>query len=358
MPCYNAAMRIRYPIAAALCLLLLLPIPAAGEPEASLLFIGNSHTFSNDFPALLHDLAFAGGHEVLVDYSLVGGSTLSYHSSYQPTLDLIHEREWTYVVLQEHSLLPVIDYWRDNGFFPKATLLDSIITAGGSNTAFMMTWGREEAAGPYCIEGHCSREFDDFFDMQTEVSASYRGIATELGAMLAPVGDIWVNALTEDPTLPLWSYDGYHPSLEGSYLAACVFYVRVFHESPQGLPFYGGLYPPDAMFYQRIASQMTAVAEPAPPSAARLLPSHPNPFNPSTRIRFELDKPAAVTLSLFDTSGRRLRELHSRANLPSGEHDIEWDGRDDAGVELPSGLYLIGLDTGAEFIGGKLTLVK
>jgi hypothetical protein len=343
---------------AALLLLLALPGLAAGGVEKSLLFVGNSHIFSNNFPTLFHDLAYAGGHDVYVDQSTVGGATLSYHSGYQPTLDLIQERDWTYVVMQEHSLFPVIDHWRDTSFFPKATLLDSIITASGSNTAFMMTWGREDAAGPYCVQSYCSREFDDFFDMQSDISAAYESIAAELGAMVAPVGRAWANALSENSSLPLWSYDGYHPSLEGSYLAACVFYVRVFHESPQDLPFYGGLFPPDAMFYQRIASQLTGVDEPSPPSSARLLPSHPNPFNPSTQIRFELDEPARVSVAILDSSGRYVRSLDPGSLLSSGEHAIEWNGRDDSGVDLPSGIYLLSLDTGNERHGGKLTLMK
>ncbi len=345
-------------ITTALLLLFSLPGFAAGAVEKSLLFIGNSHTFANGFPTMFHDLAYAGGHDIYVNQSTVGGSTLEFHTEYQPTLDLIQERDWDYVVLQEQSLFPVIEHWRDTSFYPSAARLDSIIRDHGSNTAFMMTWGREDAAGPYCVLDYCSREFADFFDMQSDLSAAYESIGAELSAMVAPVGRAWANALTENPSLPLWSYDGYHASIEGSYLAACVFYVRVFHESPQGLPFYGGLYPPDAMFYQRIASQLTGVDESPPASAARLLPSHPNPFNPSTLINFELSTAAEVTLGIFDAGGRLRRELISRADLASGGHAVEWDGRDGMGVELPSGLYLIGLDTGAEYIGGKLTLMK
>jgi len=83
----------------------------------------------------------------------------------------------------------------------------------------------------------------------------------------------------------------------------------------------------------------TAVA-PAPVAAAgRLLAPYPNPFNPSTRLRYELAAGGRVEIDIVDAAGRQLRRLLD-APLPAGPGFVSWDGRDDAGHGLPSGVYL------------------
>ena len=338
--------------------LFLLPALMASASEMSVLFIGNSHTYFNDLPELFEGLSAAGYHSVHVDQSTVGGARLEDHVKFSQTRALIIERDWDHVVLQEHSLYPVIEFLRENSFYPSARELDSLITGTGSNTSFFMTWGWEDAEGPYCILEHCSPKFDGFFDMQSHMFSAYSGIAFELDAMLVPAGEAWAAALSVDPTLPLWYADGYHPSLEGSYLAACVFYSRIFNESPIGLEFFGGLDVARALFYQQIASQASGVEESTSPTFARFMPSFPNPFNPRTEIRFELDKPARVELAIFDTTGRRVRELYPSTVFDAGEHRIEWDGRSDAGLILQSGIYMLRLSDGQEIVSSKLNLLK
>jgi hypothetical protein len=249
-------MRMKSVVIILVSLVLLFPGAISGT-ELEVLFIGNSHTDANNLSYLFEALSVAGGHTVYVDRSTVGGSTLSYHSHYLPTLELIGERDWDHVVLQEHTLLTVIDFYRDSSFIPKSTLLDSIITASGSHTAFFMHQAYPNPVGTYCAWDHCSREFDDYFDMQSEMSTSYTTAALLLDALLVPVGDIWAAALHEDPTLPLWSSDSLHATLEGSYFNACVFYASFFNQSPVGLEFYGGLEEARAMMYQNYAQRFT-----------------------------------------------------------------------------------------------------
>ncbi len=335
--------------------LILFGIATAGA-ETSVLFIGNSHTGANDLAGLFEGLALAGGHEVYVDRSVVGGSSLAFHFEYELTRQLIIEREWDRVVLQEHSLYPVIDHWREEAFFPAAHDLDELITSTGSATALFMTWGYEDAAGPYCVGGYCSREFADYFDMQSDVTASYTSIAFELGAMLSPVGEAFSAALTMDPSLPLWLPDGYHPSPDGSYLAACVFYVRLFSESPEGLDFHGALDPTRALLYQQIAAE--ASGAPRPAHDRFRLTAFPNPFNPRTEIRFALARSATVGLAIYDGGGRLVRELYPGTPLSAGEHGFEWKGRDDQGRALPSGIYLLRLLVDDETAMRKLIILK
>ncbi|MBC8366017.1 T9SS type A sorting domain-containing protein [bacterium] len=326
--------------------------------ETSVLFVGNSHTFYNDLPGLFEGLATSGFHDVYVGESTVGGSTLSFHTSYASTLNEIQERDWDHVVLQEHSLFPVIPHWRDESFYPSARFLDSLITDTGSNTAFYLTQGWENAEGPYCIEDYCSPKFDGYFSMQADATAAYRNISNELGALLVPAGEAWSAALSVNPDLELWAFDGYHPSLEGSYLSACTFYAHIFEESPYGLEFFGGLNLQTALFYQQIAWQVTGASEEAPSLLACLYPAYPNPFNPSTEIRFELDLPARVHLAIFNIAGRQVRELYTERFLDAGEHGYTWRGRDDEGNALPSGIYLLRLQAGEVSREAKLTLLK
>ena len=315
-----------------------------------MLFIGNSHTFYNNLPALFYDLAIAGGRDTHVDQSTIGGASLELHSTDPTTLAKIAAQRWDHVVLQEHSLYPVIEHYRDVSFFPAARTLDSLIAVQGSGTALFMTWGWENG-GELCVGKYCSPDFPDYAAMQAEVSAVYRQLNAELGSFLVPVGELWAAALIADPASPLWSGDHYHPSPEGSYLAACVFYARIFDASPEGLEFYGGIAPERARFYQWIAGRALTAAAPGSPPAPRLA-IHPNPFNPRTTIAFELSEPALVTLEFFDISGRLVEALQLGL-LGAGAQSATWDPRG-----VPTGTYLCRLRAGGASSAAKLTLIE
>jgi hypothetical protein len=84
----------------------------------------------------------------------------------------------------------------------------------------------------------------------------------------------------------------------------------------------------------------------------------PNPFNPRTRIVFTLERREAVELTVYDTTGRRVRKLYTDTVLDAGEHEIVWDGRDDVGCGLSSGVYLCNMVTPAGSIFNKLVMLK
>jgi len=85
---------------------------------------------------------------------------------------------------------------------------------------------------------------------------------------------------------------------------------------------------------------------------------YPNPFNPHTRIRFILARGECTDLSVFDAIGRRVRSLLADYPLDSGSYELTWDGRDDQGRELPSGLYFCRLETGNRKESIKLVLLR
>ncbi len=84
---------------------------------------------------------------------------------------------------------------------------------------------------------------------------------------------------------------------------------------------------------------------------------YPNPFNPSTTIRFSLAEPGPATLRVYDLTGRRLRTLLDGPQ-EAGTREIHWQGRDDRGRRLPSGVYFIRLETGDFRVSHKVVMVQ
>jgi hypothetical protein len=86
---------------------------------------------------------------------------------------------------------------------------------------------------------------------------------------------------------------------------------------------------------------------PVLPAADRLHPVRPNPFNPAARVGFTLASEARALVRVFDARGRQVRVLLD-ATLAAGRHDLVWDGRDAAGREVASGVYIVRLDGGGD----------
>ena len=80
-------------------------------------------------------------------------------------------------------------------------------------------------------------------------------------------------------------------------------------------------------------------------AAASLHANHPNPFNPNTRIGFTLAQAARVELSIHDCRGRLLCSLLSGVHREAGRHELNWNGRDDAGSRVAPGVYFSRLET-------------
>ncbi|MGH7492593.1 MAG: FlgD immunoglobulin-like domain containing protein [bacterium] len=93
------------------------------------------------------------------------------------------------------------------------------------------------------------------------------------------------------------------------------------------------------------------------PSGNRLYPNYPNPFNPTTEIRFDLREATHVQLLIYDLASRVVRHLIDGEYQP-GKHFASWDGRDDAARPLASGVYLYKLRAGNFQMQRKLVLMK
>jgi len=93
------------------------------------------------------------------------------------------------------------------------------------------------------------------------------------------------------------------------------------------------------------------------PHSFRLYQNCPNPFNPTTEIRFDLPVPSHVWLDVYNLLGRRVRSLVD-TYMDAGNHRVEWDGTDDAGESVASGIYFYRVETGAGAATRKMLLLK
>jgi hypothetical protein len=112
----------------------------------------------------------------------------------------------------------------------------------------------------------------------------------------------------------------------------------------------------DVWSLENLSGTATGV-RPATASAATLHPNHPNPFNPTTTIRFELLTRGAATLRIFDARGRAVRTLFSGV-ADAGTTVLTWNGRDDDGRVVSSGVYFYRLETTSGALSRKMVLLK
>jgi hypothetical protein len=106
----------------------------------------------------------------------------------------------------------------------------------------------------------------------------------------------------------------------------------------------------------RLAAAFDASVE-TPAAAFHLSQNHPNPFNPSTEIRFSTPAKGLVQLRIYDVSGRLVRVLVDKA-LPAGWHTASWDGRNGTGTSVASGIYFYQLRAGKLVESKKMVLLR
>lgn len=93
------------------------------------------------------------------------------------------------------------------------------------------------------------------------------------------------------------------------------------------------------------------------PRAFLLAQNYPNPFNPSTNIKYSLPQAIDVQLAIFDFTGRCVRTLVQQPQS-AGQYDVTWDGRDDQGEPVSSGLYNYQLRAGTFVQARRMALVR
>lgn len=203
-----------------------------GQTEKKVLFLGNSYTAYNDLPSMVEQIANSAGNTLIFDQYTPGGYRFSNHLGNQTTLEKIKANEWDYVVLQGQSQETSLgEAQKNEEVYPFARALsDSIKSANEcAHPMFYMTWGRKNGDANNCnfLPWVCTYE-----GMDDAVKESYIFMAQENKTELAPVGAVWRHLRANHPEIELYNNDQSHPSLLGSYAAACAFYTMIFKEDP------------------------------------------------------------------------------------------------------------------------------
>lgn len=190
---------------------------ATTQMTTRILFVGNSFTARNNLPDLLAQMVDAGGKGPL-EWKLVsaGGASLRQHINKGEVAALLEGERWDSVVLQEQSTLPAKNPMR---MADSVRDLDELITRAGARTTLYMTWARADAP-----------------DTQEAITRAYADAGRPMDATVVPAGRAWQFCLAEAPQIVLHDKDKSHPTLSGSYLAACTFYKVLFAGRAKKIP--------------------------------------------------------------------------------------------------------------------------
>ena len=229
------------------------PAMNSGQQGFEVLYLGNSYVQSNNLEGLTEAALQQEDAAANVASLTAGGLKLDEHANRAQTAGhqwntTLNNGNWDWVILQDQSQVPSFPisgtYWQEskNG----AIILDEMIDAGGAETVFMMTWGRRDG------DSQNTWRNPDYLTMQAHLESGYRLYAENIStadrpAWITPAGlaykhiydDIVAQGGTPEDsgTLfhDLYSSDGSHPSLSGSYLATCVVFSTLTGETSVGL---------------------------------------------------------------------------------------------------------------------------
>lgn len=230
------------------------------------LMVGNSYTKFNLLHLLLSRIADgASGPRIHVDVEARAGYSLRMHLKSRTALIKIKNGHYSHVVLQGHSL-SAVDH--PDELAEDAERFNTVIAASGARTVLYETWARKPNTSLYRKHA-LVRTFND---MVGRIDTAYSGIARKLHVELAPIGGAFVRAWRTDPAVPLWGADGSHPTLAGSYMAACVLYGAITGRDPRESSYVP--FPLDGQFAANIrAVAATSLSEVPGRPAGDVLPS-------------------------------------------------------------------------------------
>lgn len=220
----------------------------------SVLFIGNSYTAYNDLPGLVGSFAIGQSCSVNIESNTPGGVSFADHLQDATTLRLLEQGGWDAVVLQNFSQTPS----QPPEEVEMTSLLDAEALADlarqhspDARIVYYVTWGRRDGDADNCDTYPKVCTFEGHTEALIE---GYEMYATATDGELARVGPAW-RFVVEDPDAPegaaeLWTNDGSHPTLAGSYLAASVIFLRLF-DRPSSSDFEAGVVLAD--YYRSVA---------------------------------------------------------------------------------------------------------
>jgi hypothetical protein len=220
------------------------PLPAGGH---HILFIGNSLTYTNDLPGTVVELARSVGDTIRAgSVALPDFAVIDHAKGLSNAVSVIQSQAWEMVILQQGPTTTAVN--RDT-LIIATKALDPYVKAAGGVIAQLMTWPQSVSPQLFPL-----------------VRATSQAAASAVpGGVFIPAGEAWRAALEENPATALYGFDGYHPGLLGTYLAALVVYEKVTGHDARLLPgvaVAGGVSLPvpeaTVRFLQRVAHETVA----------------------------------------------------------------------------------------------------
>lgn len=216
------------------------------------LFVGNSYTYVNDLPAMIASMARGSASDALsTDAVVVGGATLQMHWQSTGGRERLQAGA-SEVVLQGQSVEPL---YQPAVFAQYADEFGALARAVSARPVWFATWARRADSDVYAepFSGGTPAA------MTAALEREYAAAATRNGGALARVGEAWRRSLASRPALALHSDDGSHPTVAGTYLAACVMYAAIFgHPVREDAPVPMELGAEDARSLRGVAAALAA----------------------------------------------------------------------------------------------------
>lgn len=201
------------------------------------LFLGNSYTSVNNLPQMIQDVALSAGDTLVYDSYAPGGYQLADHSQDPVSQGKIMSGGWDYVVIQGQSQEPITLPGQFNG---GGGALYNLVKQYNPCAVTMpyMTWGRKNGDAQNCAAFPVMCTYQG---MDTTLRNRYKSLTNGINGELAPVSVVWNDLRQNHPGIELYQADESHPSVAGSYAAACCFYTALFKKDPALITFNAGL---------------------------------------------------------------------------------------------------------------------
>lgn len=218
------------------------------------LFLGNSYISVNSLPSLVEEMACSLGYKIEQDSYTPGGVWFSDHKDDPATLSKINSEKWDFVILQNQSQVPG---WKPKDVktqsLPNAQILVNQIKANNdqSEIIYFQTWGRQHGDSQNCsyYPRVCT-----FAGHSAALKEGYDIYQASTGGLIASVGTYW-QFIVQDSEMnrpfdanDLWSEDGNHPGLIGSYLVAAAILEQIISTPLSSSDFTAGLDPDIASY--------------------------------------------------------------------------------------------------------------
>ena len=192
--------------------------PPPGAKAGRILFIGNSLTIRWDLPNTIQGMINSGPSKLRIRTfrSVAGGRNLEWHYNLSEAVNTIRNGGYDDVVLQEYAVISTPEKMLD-----MVGKFDHVIRESGARTLIYCTWVAS----------------DKTLEDQDSLNRTQLDVARKLNDTFVPAGPAWLTVRRDRPDINLYNPDKGHPSLNGSYLTACVFYGVLTGQTPVGNAF-------------------------------------------------------------------------------------------------------------------------